>query len=268
MWGNRADKALLVSGLLSVGLSAIACGTAVTSTPKKDAGAFEDEFGGDFSDEFDRFPKGPAVPGTVVQDAAALDPPAARQADGSVPTEGRGTAPVDAGAVKPCGPLAPGDLAIVEMMISSVSGAGDKGEWVEVQNTRDCTLTVSGLAFESPRGSATDRVDVAEALVLAPRATFVIGGANVSASGKLIKWTASDVLKNSGDTARIVTTSAVIDEVTYPGYSFTTGVSLSFPAACKWTERASWERWSSSFKEWTPGFKGTPNADNTDVACY
>jgi hypothetical protein len=268
MWGNSAVRAFVLSGLLALGLSAIACSASGTSTSKKDAGAFEDEFGGDFSDEFDRFPKGPGVPSTVVEDASALAPPAARQADGGVPSGGRGTQPGDAGTAKPCGPLAPGDLAIVEMMISSVTGQGDKGEWVEVQNTRDCTLTVSGLAFESPRGSATDRAEVTETLVLAPRSTFVVGGPNVTIPGKLFRWTGSDVLKNSGDTARLVTTSAVIDEVTYPGYAFTTGVSLSFPTACSWTDRTSWDRWSASFKEWSPGFKGTPNADNTDVACY
>ena len=271
MWATRADRALLLSAaaILSLALSAIACSgsTASSASKKKDAGAFEDEFGGGFDDEYDRFPKGAPIPNVIVQDAAALAPPPSRGADGGVPDGGRGTS-TDAGTVKPCGPLAVGDLAVVEMMISSTSGSGDKGEWVEVQNTRDCTLTVSGLAFESPRGSGSDRVEITDTIVLKPKETFVIGGPNVNVSGKLFHWAASDVLKNSGDTIKLVTTSTVIEELTYPGYSFTTGVSLSFPAACKWSDRASWERWSASFNEWQPGFKGTPNADNIDVACY
>ena len=268
MWANRADRALLLSiGCATLALAAVACSGSTTSFPKKDAGGFEDEFG-EGEDNFNRFPTGPGIPNAVFTDAAALAPPPAREADGGIPDGGRGTEPADAGTTNPCGALAAGDLAIVEMMISSVSGSGDKGEWVEVQNTRDCTLTVTGLAFESPRGSSSDRLEITETFVLKPKETFVIGGSAVSVKGKVFQWTASDVLKNGGDTVKLLTTSAVIDEVTYPGYTFTTGVSLSFPAACKWSDRATWERWSASFNEWQPGFKGTPNADNTDVACY
>ncbi len=266
MWGNWGNRALLLSVVvIASGLSTAACSGSTTTLPKRDGG-FEQEFN-EAEEEFNRYPKG-NIPTVIIRDAAALASPAARFPDGGASDGGRSTDPTDAGTVSPCGPLAVGDLAVVEMMIASVSGAGDKGEWFEVQNTRNCTLTFSGIAFESPRGSATDRVEIADTIVLAPRETFVIGGQSVNVGGKVFHWALTDVLKNSGDTIRLVQGSTVIEETTYPGYAFTTGVSLSFPAACKWSDRTSWERWSASFNEWQPSFKGTPNADNTDVACY
>src|SRR5947209_15274570 len=51
----------------------------------------------------------------------------------ATPVVDGGGAPSDA-----CpGALAAGDLAVVELMIASQTGAGDKGEWVEVQSTRN-----------------------------------------------------------------------------------------------------------------------------------
>ncbi len=59
------------------------------------------------------------------------------------------------------GPSAPGDVKIVELMIASQSGAGDRGEWVELQSTRSCILNLNGLVVQSPRGTSTDKATVA-----------------------------------------------------------------------------------------------------------
>jgi hypothetical protein len=54
--------------------------------------------------------------------------------------------PFDAGEGGLCAaPLAPGDLAIDELMIASMSGTGDHGEWLEIESARDCALDLQGL---------------------------------------------------------------------------------------------------------------------------
>jgi len=76
-------------------------------------------------------------------DSGALDP-GSRQNDGGV-SEGGHVEISDAGVVNCSGPLAAGDVKIVEIMIASQGGSGDKGEWVELQSTRACILDIKGL---------------------------------------------------------------------------------------------------------------------------
>lgn len=174
-----------------------------------------------------------------------------------------------------CGPLAAGDLAIVELMITSRSGSGDSGEWIEVQSTRDCWLDVQGVVIASPRGAAApNTATITDAFELEPHGTFVVAASsdpakNHSVPGKVIAWGATDILKNDGDTLTVTLGELTIDSLTYPAFSnLTPGRALSFPVDCAWSDRPSWERWSLTFNEFSPGFKGTPNAPNADVACY
>lgn len=172
--------------------------------------------------------------------------------------------------------VGPGDLAIVEVMITSKSGSGDPGEWVEIQNTRDCILKLKGVTVSSPRGATTSNsVIVPDDLELDPHATFVVAGSadatlNNNIPGKVIAWNATDVLKNSGDTIMVTLGSTEIDSLTYPGFTnLTPGRSLAFPSDCVATDRKSWERWSLAFGEFAAGgFKGTPNRPNDDVSCF
>lgn len=172
------------------------------------------------------------------------------------------------------GPLQPGDLAIVELMIASKTGAGDTGEWLEIQSTRDCWLRLKGVSIESPRGEGNDGVMITEDFELAPNATFVVAGSLDPAKtgilvGKVFAWDATDVLKNDGDTIRVRFGPTLLDELTYPSFSnLTPGRSIAFPNDCVWPLRPSWDRWSLTFAEFAPGLKGTPNAPNGDVACY
>lgn len=176
-----------------------------------------------------------------------------------------------------CSPtLQAGDLAIVEIMISSKAGSGDWGEWVEIQNTHDdCWLKLQGVSVESPRGAATpNTATITENLELEPRGTFVVADStdpikNNAIPGKVFAWNASDVLKNDGDTLNVKLGATQVDSLTYPAFgNITPGRALSFPSDCTWSDRSQWPRWSLTFGEWTPGFKGTPNAKNTDVTCF
>lgn len=187
--------------------------------------------------------------------------------------------PRDSGPVGPkvyCdGALKTGDLAVAELLISSRAGSGDDGEWIEIRSTRTCWLKLKGLTISSPRGTATSNsVQIAEDYELEPRGSFVVADSldplkNHGLAGKVFAWEAADVLKNDGDTIKLELGAAVVDTLTYPAFSnLVAGRTLAFPDDCAWGVRADWQRWSLTFDEWKPGFKGTPNATNDDVACY
>ena len=87
--------------------------------------------------------------------------------------------------------------------------------------------------------------------------------------GKVFAFDGLDVLKNDGDTVSLKVGAAVIDTITYPAFSnVEPGRTLAFPSDCPMNVRSDWTRWSLTFDAWKPGFKGTPNATNDDVACY
>jgi hypothetical protein len=173
-------------------------------------------------------------------------------------------------------PLAAGDLAVVELMIASTSGAGDRGEWIEVQSRRDCILNVKGLHVESPRGTGRDTLTIGGDLLLPPNGTFVIANAsdtnvNHALPSPIVTWDGqpADVLKNDGDTITLTSAAGVtIDNVVYPALSPQVGRSISFPVDCAWSDRGTWARWSFSSKPYSGALQGTPNADNDDVACH
>ncbi len=199
--------------------------------------------------------------GSVAADSAPPPPPPPVSDSGTV-------------AALCSGPVTKGDLAIVELMIDSVAGSGDTGEWVEIQSTRSCVLNLKGLRVQSPRGAVFDAIDIRDDVLLAPNETFVvadsaIGTQNHALPGKVFAWSASDVLKNDGDTVTVKLGADTIDELVYGSFGASyPGRSLSFSIDCMWSDRSTWARWSWSETEWTPGFKGTPNTDNGDVTCY
>lgn len=256
----------------------LACTFGETPTKKKKKSPFDpgDEF---WDDEIPSVEQ-PLDPDNVNENSGAFgasERPASGGTDAGRPDPGPITKP-DAGPLPKtyCGSaLAAGDLAIVEIMITSKSGSGDPGEWVELQNTRDCWLKLQGVAVESPRGAAAPNVaTITDDFELEPHGTFVVAGSSDPAKnhgipGKVIAWEATDVLKNDGDTLTVKIGNITIDTITYPAFNnLTPGRALSFPADCAWSDRSKWERWSLTFSEFAPGFKGTPNGGNADVACF
>ncbi len=221
---------------------------------------------------------------TANADSGAFTPAAARPAPNNGSKDDAGTVTVDAGAadsgtVEPkvycAGPLAAGDVVVTEMLISSRTGMGDDGEWVELTSTRSCWLKLQGLSIESPRGTtATNAVTISEDFELAPKGSFVVADSadpakNHALPGKVFAWGASDVLKNDGDTISVKLGATVVDSVTYPAFSnLEPGRTLAFPSDCPGTVRTDWTRWSLTFDAYSAGFEGTPNATNDDVACY
>lgn len=251
-----------------------ACAVGETdATTKKKKGPIDDPFGEEIPTAEE-----PMEPEHVNENSGAFGA-SERPATPSSSRDDAG--PVDAGdaGARPkvyCGPtLAPGDLAVVELMISSRSGSNDSGEWVEIKNTRDCWLKLQGVAVESPRGTAAPNVaNITDDFELEPHGTFVVADSadplkNHGIPGKVVAWESTDVLKNDGDTVTVKVGTTMIDSVTYPAFNnLTAGRTLAFPSDCAWTDRATWARWSLTFTEFAPGFKGTPNAANADVACF
>jgi len=186
-----------------------------------------------------------------------------------------GSAPADAAAAQPCaGPIGLGDVKIVELMIASASGIGDRGEWVELINTRACVLDASGLVIESPRGTTgKDSATIPQGVLVAPGAAFVVADStdpqsNHGLPGVAAAFNGYDVLKNDGDTVSVYAGGDLIDSLTYPKIALDYGRSVAFPSDCAWSDRSDWARWSFSFHVWSSPYEGTPGADNSDVTCY
>jgi hypothetical protein len=171
-------------------------------------------------------------------------------------------------------PPSPGDLVIDELMIESVAGTGDYGEWLEVESTRACALDLRGLHGEAPSGLKVRTFDVVQDLWLPPAGTFVVADSydpaiNHDLPGTVIAWAGQpgDVLRNKGGTVSLLLQGTLIDSVTYPALKLVVGTSTSFPTGCPLSRRSDWTAWQTSSASWFPGFYGTPNAPNDDVIC-
>jgi hypothetical protein len=217
----------------------------------------------------------------AVEDSAAAtgDDGAEIDSAGNGPeTEGTDVAsgpPFDAGEEGVCeAGVGPGDLSVTELMIASLAGTGDHGEWLEVTSTRQCALNLHGLHGEAPSGSKVRVVDVDDDLWLPALGTFVVADSTDPAlthylPGTVIAWAGNqgDVLRNMGATITFLADGQLVTSITYPSLKLTDGSSLSFPADCPPSRADDWTAWQFSTTSWFPGFYGTPNAPNTDVHC-
>jgi hypothetical protein len=228
--------------------------------------------GDDAADEEDS--AAPAWPGVGEPDSAttaAYDATAPLSWDSGATVD----APPEAGPEASCvQPLGPGVLSIDELMIESVAGTGDYGEWLEVQSTSRCAVNLSGLHGECPVGMKLHTFDVTGDLWLPPSGTFVVADVSDPAinhylPGVLVTWAGQpgDVLRNLGGTVTLTFDGALVDTLTYPSLKPKIGASIAFPASCPASSRADWSSWQTSTSSWFPGFYGTPNAPNDDVSC-
>ncbi|HEY1957156.1 MAG TPA: lamin tail domain-containing protein [Polyangiaceae bacterium] len=249
-------------------LSALLLGACSGSPIPGDAGGYDDNSG------FSQPLPDPLEASTTEDDSGVLSI-GDRASDGGADRDA-GSTPIDGGPPTNCqGPLASGDVKIVELMIESTSGSGDKGEWIELENTRTCIVNLNGLVVQSPRGTSTDTAKVTSDVFVQPSASFIVADSTdasdnhqLPGAAVVASFATYDVLKNSGDTVEVYVGATLIDALTYPQLALTPGRSVSFPSNCAWTDRASWSRWSGSFNVWSTPFQGTPGADNSDVTCY
>jgi hypothetical protein len=234
--------------------------------------------GGDAADEVATAYGGGIVPlGSLsAQDAtiAATGPPESVDSSDLLDAPMSGP-PFDAGPGGICdAPLGAGDLMIDELMIESVSGTGDHGEWLEVMSMLDCAVNLVGLRGETPRGAKPATFEIAEDLWLPANGFFVVADSadpaiNHYLPGTVVAWAGNlgDVLRNEGSTVTLLFDDSVVDTLTYPNKKLMVGASLAFPATCDPSVRSDWTLWQTSTASWFSGFEGTPNAPNVDVAC-
>jgi hypothetical protein len=205
------------------------------------------------------------------QDSPALDDAGEQDAGSDASMQPAIDPPPDGACLQP---LAAGALRIDELMIESVAGAGDDGEWVEIESTLDCAANLNGLHGECPRGAKVATFDVTGDLWIPPRGTFVVADSNDPAinhdlPGVVVVWFGhqGDVLRNKGSTITLSAGGTLLDTVTYPSLALAVGNSVAFPSDCDAGERTDFTKWKRSTASWFPGFFGTPNAPNTDVSC-
>jgi len=258
--------------------------SACSSTAKKNTFSPNGEGGTDTNtgDEDDASVLNPTPTGsqTDVGDHPAMG-------DGGKPDGGRGgtvgsdggAADAEAGTTGPVyctGPLAAGDVRVVELMIKSQTASFDDGEWIELQSARDCILKLGGVVIESPwgtdAGSGIDSVTLPQGFELQPNAIFVVADTDDTTYNHDIKPVFSfdtiDSLDDTGDKITVRSGQTILDAFTYPNFTnLPTARSVSFPSDCAWSQRSDWPHWSYTFNVYATGFKGTPNTDNTDVMC-
>lgn len=220
--------------------------------------------------------------GPSVGDDSGASEPVPEAGEGDLPGHDAAAEPIvpivpiaDAAPEGACeGPLSPGDIIIDEMMIESVAGTGDYGEWLEARSTLACHVNLLGLHGECPKGAKVITFDVTSDFWLAGGASFVVADSLVPAidhdlPGSLFAWEGhpGDVLRNEGATVSLWMNEVLIDSVTYPALKLQVGRSWAFPSDCDPNLRGAFANWQTSVSSWFPGFFGTPNAPNDDVLC-
>jgi len=179
-----------------------------------------------------------------------------------------------AGAMACPTPLGPGDVVFDEVMISSVAGSSDRGQWLEVRSTRSCMLDLIGLHASAPHGQSFHTMDVTTDTWLEPGGFFLIADStdpteNGGLPGLVLAWTGSpaDALHKTSDTVTLSVGTTILDSLTYPSKKRTVGTSMAFPADCSPSLRTDFASWKASTASWAQGLFGTPAAPNTDVTC-
>ena len=215
-------------------------------------------------------PSHPADPSPAASASATVDATGVETEASADPDAGS-----DAGPDGACArPLAPGDSTIDELMIDSVAGTGDYGEWIEVRSDLDCVADLRGLHGECPRGAKVATFDVTTDVWMPARGTFVVADSsdpaiNHDLPGLVVVWFGQpgDVLRNKGSTITLSLGGTLLDTVTYPALPLAAGDSWAFPDDCDASWRSDFTKWKRSTASWFPGFLGTPNQPNADVAC-
>jgi hypothetical protein len=195
-----------------------------------------------------------------------------------LPVEDASTGPpaVDAGPdTDACNrPVGAGDLVVDELMIESVAGTGDYGEWLEVTNVAACAVNLQGLHGECPVGAKVYSFDVSGDVWIPPLGTFVVADSadpavNHYLPGMVFTWQGQpdDVLRNEGGTVTLTFGETLVASLTWPSLKLSPGVSVELPADCAVADAADFGAWLPAQWSWFPGFRGTPNAPNTDVSC-
>ncbi len=196
--------------------------------------------------------------------------------DGGSPSPSLGDATLDVHVEPLCaGPIQAGDLRIVEILVDSIAGTGDKGEWIEIENARSCTVNLDGVRVSSPRvATAADEAIISGTTLLPPGERFIVasstsGAVNGGLPGLVVAFAGngSDFLDGYQDLIMVQAGQTLVDLFTYDLIGLSIGTPYAFPEMCAESLRKTVSSWKVSRHAWSPGKFGTPNAPNDDVAC-
>jgi hypothetical protein len=211
---------------------------------------------------------GAPVAVTAAAACESLDPVDAGLDGGVLPGDASADTPLCAGA------LAAGDLVFDEVMISTVSGSDDYGQWVEVRNVRACTTDLIGLHASALHGQSFRTLDVTVDTWVPPGGFFLIADTtdstqNNALPGLVFAWAGSpaDAIHKTSDTLTLSVGSVTLDTLTYPDKTRAEATSMAFPWGCAPGLRADFANWRPSTASWAADLFGTPGAPNTDVTC-
>lgn len=207
-----------------------------------------------------------------------------RDAGGDASAGDSGPGPIDAGADAgaldsgggetdtgvPCAPT-DRSLVIVEVMVASISGAGDRGEWFEVVNTALCSVDLTGMTIESPTSGGTIKTHTISGGIVRPGQFFVFALSGIAAENHDLPvdyvygiggGVDEVVLNNGADTITLRSGGTIVDEVAWPTGGFTYGRSRQFPGGADFAMNSNWAIWCDSTSAYTPGYFGTPGGPN------
>ena len=163
-------------------------------------------------------------------------------------------------------------VAIVEVMIASDTGAGDRGEWIELINAGDCTVDLGGLELASPIGGAGSTAiatyTISAGRTLAQGARIVLAqSANPTENRGLAFDEAytSLVFDNIGDWVELRSGGATIDRVEWLSNDIVHGASRRFPDARPISDNGIRSAWCTSTALYSTAggnFYGTPRTGN------
>jgi hypothetical protein len=201
---------------------------------------------------------------------AAVEPDAPSEPDAAVDPE-----PMERWSI-PC-PACPWrrpratNILISEVMIASITGSGDKGEWFEIHNVGNCIVDLAGLQIVSPTGSGAEKVHAIVAGTIDPDGYFVLALSGNASDNHGLKYdyvyenSALDdvVLNNSADWIELRAGGLAIDRVSWPSSGFAYGATKYFPSNLDPGLNDDWSKWlvsTSSYSSMGGTFLGTPGA--------
>ncbi len=188
--------------------------------------------------------------------------------DGGTATDGGH----DGGGAVTCRP-AVGVLVIDEVMISSRSGSGDRGEWFEAVNTGTCMIDLTGVVIASQLSTGGESTHTITAGTVGPGQYFVFALSGSTADNHALPYdyaygsgAPTDIIfDNTADWLELRDGASVVDRVAWPSGGFTHGHTRKYPGTASATGNDNWASWCDTTVVYsTTGgtFYGTPKLPN------
>lgn len=194
--------------------------------------------------------------------------------DGGAETDGGGTGGDDTGPTTDGGTtgptVAPGELVLTELMIDANAVSDEHGEWVEIYNVTDRTLSLDGLVLGDDNVDAwplDGGVQVAPgqyAVLCADTASGANGGVSCDGAFHYNTWGEGFALANAGDEVTLaLPDGTAIDRMSYGEAQVSPGVALGVdPGQVDATANDSAGAWCLQDSPLSGGDLGTPGQAN------